>query len=88
MRKPLGVILAAWIGIGSLGCATNPVAPVALPLPPRPVLPVIKSTDFVPLESNQDWYLIRRTTIMDILERDQLRRGYEEQLEAVIKATH
>lgn len=71
----------------SSGCAL-PVSPVALPLPPRPILPAISSSEFVTLEAHEGWFAVERETVIKILTRDAMRRAYEEELEAVIKSTH
>lgn len=70
-------LLLVWIIIGS-GCAHTMVT-APLPLPPRPVLPAITSVELS---------TIQKEIRLKIIERDQLRRAYAEELEAVIKSTH
>ncbi|MGZ8172835.1 MULTISPECIES: hypothetical protein [Methylobacter] len=78
----LSALILITTGLGMQGCTTpEPVKIMqqALPLPARPVLPSISSTD---LTSVSDDVYERLAT------RNRLLRQYAEQLEVIIKSTH
>ncbi len=79
MRK----LLLAGIISSSLfvsGCGKEMVyKPVALPLPPKPELPAIHSDEINCLSDD---------TYRKFVDRDLIRKHYEERLELIIKSTH
>jgi len=83
--KVFPLIAAASIALTS--CASAPPAArvqyipmvVRLPLPPRPVLPQIEASHIECLNDG---------TVRRILERDNMRRDYADQLELIIRSTH
>lgn len=80
--KTLPILLALVVAMLLGGCVTR-VEPhyltTPLPLPPRPTLPAIPA---------QAMECLSDEAYRAIVERDQQRRDYAEQLEAVIKTTH
>lgn len=89
MRRKLSsvVILAAWII--TFSACTQPVRNTLpyppLPLPERPKLPRIAQGDFTKVD---DVYCTELSTVINIFQRDTMRRAYELRLENVIKSTH
>lgn len=63
------------------GCAAPPTEYVTapLPMPPRPELPSL---------SGEQLQCLSDEAYRDLVRRDQMRREYAEQLEAVIRSTH
>lgn len=78
----LGVMVWIILGLMMLGC-TAPLPPLiiqtALPLPTRPVLPSITSTDLT---------CVSDEVYSRLASRNQLQRHYAEKLELIIKSTH
>ena len=71
-----GIILALIVALAGCGTTTVYVYP-ELPLPEWPVLPVVAGDDLACLSD---------ATYEDLAVREKLRRGYAEQLRAIIEA--
>ena len=82
LKKLRMMIILVLITIGSFACTCDPIIipPTPLPISTRPVLPAINADEIKSIPSKE----LR----IKIIERDKLRKGYAEKLEAIIQSTH